>query len=131
MINFWWLDFRICPPKIKFLKLVKWLDNEVNLKGPTSGVASGLLLACDETKIENTERLLKKYSINVIRGVKIHRYQSVTIFNIKDATTSIRRPLYQYKCAINQLMARLESYVSVDGSFATNSADRLSTLVKG
>ena len=69
-------------------------------------MASGLLLACDETKIENTERLLKENSTNVIRAVKIHQYQSVTVFNIKDATTSIRGPLYRYKCIINRSMAR-------------------------
>ena len=47
------------------------------------------------------------YSLGIInRGVKIHQYESVTIFNIKDATTSIRGPLYQIKFTINHAIAQ-------------------------
>ena len=38
-------------------------------------------------------------------GVKVHRYESVTVFNVKDATTSIRGPLCRYKFTINWSLA--------------------------
>ena len=35
------------------------------------------------------------------RGVKIHRYESVSVFNVKDATSSIRGPLYGFMVPLN------------------------------
>ena len=55
--------------------------------------------------VEDLFKTIKRHELVTNRGVKIHRYESITFFNVKDVTTSIRRSLHQFKFTVNGLMA--------------------------
>lgn len=58
--------------------------------------------------LHSTHHILIEVELHPVttRGVKIHRFESVSVFYIKDATTSISGPLYRFRFTINWSITR-------------------------
>ena len=61
---------------------------------------------------------MNKYICIYIRGITVHRYESVTGWINTDATTSLRGPLNPFKRTKNRLMRRFKRCESVEWSFS-------------